>query len=121
MLGKLMVSIMEKLGNGEPIKMIVDIKNPEVMMDKTNNRQTRSANVGGKSNIIYRNLKKREAKEEPPKEITDEDGNKYTYDPETKSFKADHDDPPKEITDEEGRKYTYDHEEKGYKCWWCWG
>merc|ERR1711972_623619 len=59
MLGKLMVSIMEKLGNGEPIKMIVDVKNPQVMMDKTNNRQTRSANVGGKSNIIYRNLKKR--------------------------------------------------------------
>merc|ERR1711872_424517 len=39
MLGKLMVSIMEKLGKGEPIKMIVDIKNPEVMMTKSNNRQ----------------------------------------------------------------------------------
>merc|ERR1712219_91505 len=34
MLGKLMVSIMEKLGNGEPIKMIVDVKNPEAMIPK---------------------------------------------------------------------------------------
>merc|ERR1711951_21120 len=34
MLGKLMVSIMEKLGNGEPIKMIVDVKNPEAMFSK---------------------------------------------------------------------------------------
>merc|ERR1719295_1338897 len=34
MLGKLMVSIMEKLGNGEPIKMIVDVKNPAAMISK---------------------------------------------------------------------------------------
>merc|ERR1711868_104141 len=34
MLGKLMVSIMEKLGNGEPIKMIADVKNPEAMIPK---------------------------------------------------------------------------------------
>merc|ERR1712180_213639 len=36
MLGKLMVSIMEKLGNGEPIKMIVDVKNPEAMISNSN-------------------------------------------------------------------------------------
>merc|ERR1711973_936194 len=35
MLGKLMVSIMEKLGNGEPIKMIVDVKNPQAMISKS--------------------------------------------------------------------------------------
>merc|ERR1711973_54660 len=35
MLGKLMVSIVEKLGNGEPIKMIVDVKNPQAMISKS--------------------------------------------------------------------------------------
>merc|ERR1712198_671766 len=35
MLGKLMVSIMEKLGNGEPIKMIVDVKTPQAMISKS--------------------------------------------------------------------------------------
>merc|ERR1712180_179598 len=35
MLDKLMVSIMEKLGNGEPIKMIVDVKNPQAMISKS--------------------------------------------------------------------------------------
>merc|ERR1711868_195184 len=65
MLGKLMVSIMEKLGNGEPIKMIVDVKNPAVMMSESNNRHSQPGEAG------LRTLGNPDKKE---KEIVDRNG-----------------------------------------------
>merc|ERR1711868_236991 len=65
MLGKLMVSIMEKLSKGEPIKMIVDVKNPAVMMSESNNRHSQPGEAG------LRTLGNPDKKE---KEIVDRNG-----------------------------------------------
>merc|ERR1711962_1892649 len=77
MLGKLMVSIMEKLSQGEPIKMIVDVKNPEVMMSESNNRHSQPGEAGLRT---LGNLDKKE------KEIVDRNGKTYTYDLKTGSY-----------------------------------